>query len=116
LELSGRVALVTGGAVRLGRAISEALAGEEMKLVVHYHASSSAADQLCADIRARGGKAVSIGADLADPEQVTRLAREAAAAFGGIDLLVNNAVHFLNPKARVSPGHSTNLKIFKQDD
>jgi pteridine reductase len=65
-----------------------------MKLVVHYHSSSSAADQLCADIRARGGKAVSIGADLADPEQVTRLAREAAAAFGGIDLLVNNASVF----------------------
>ena len=94
MELSGRVALVTGGAVRLGRAISLALAGRGMRLVVHYNASAGPADELCDLIRRQGGEAVSIGADLSDSDKVRRLAREAAEAFGGIDVLVNNASVF----------------------
>ena len=87
-------ALVTGGAVRIGRAISEALAGDGYDVVVHYHASSDAADALVGEIEASGGRATAIGADLADADQVEGLAREAAAAFGGVDVLVNNASVF----------------------
>src|SRR5688572_20025477 len=89
-----KVALVTGGAVRVGRAISLALAGEGMRVVVHYNSSSKAADELCAEIRAGGGEAVAIGGDLARPEQVRRVADEAERAFGGVDVLVNNASVF----------------------
>lgn len=94
MDLSGKVALVTGGAVRVGRAISLALAGEGMRIVVHYHSSSGDADRLVDEIRAGGGEAVAIGADLSRGAEVERLAREAADAFGGIDVLVNNASVF----------------------
>ena len=94
MELNGKVALVTGGAVRLGRAMAAALAGEGMRMVIHYNSSSGPADELVGEIRARGGEAVAIGADLARGEEVERLAREAVAAFGGVDVLVNSASVF----------------------
>ncbi|HEX5727557.1 MAG TPA: SDR family oxidoreductase [Longimicrobiaceae bacterium] len=99
MELAGRVALVTGGAVRVGRALSLALAGRGMRLVVHYHASADAAEALCARVRAAGGEAVAIGADLSRGAETERLAREAVAAFGGVDVLVNSAAVF--PPARL---------------
>ena len=89
-----RVALVTGGAIRIGRAISSALAEDGYRLVVHYNSSSDAADELVDEVRAKGGEAVAIGADLADAEAVRRLAADALEAFGGIDVLVNNASVF----------------------
>ncbi|MFL5384304.1 MAG: SDR family NAD(P)-dependent oxidoreductase [Longimicrobiaceae bacterium] len=89
-----KVALVTGGAVRVGRAISLALAGEGMRLVVHYNSSSDAAEELCREIRDGGGEAVAIGGDLARAEEVRRVAGEAEGAFGGVDVLVNNASVF----------------------
>jgi pteridine reductase len=94
MELHGKVALVTGGAVRLGRAMASALAGEGMRLVVHYNSSRGPADELVDEIRGGGGEAVAIGADLARGEEVERLAREAVAAFGGVDVLVNSASVF----------------------
>lgn len=90
----GRIALVTGGAVRVGRAISSALAEDGYRLVIHYNSSSGPADELVDEIRAKGGEAVAIGTDLADADAVRRLAEEAIAAFGGIDVLVNNASVF----------------------
>ena len=94
MHLSGKVALVTGGAVRVGRAITEALAREGMRVVVHYNSSSGPADEVCDEIRRGGGEAVAIGADLSKVEEVKRLADEARDAFGGIDVLVNNASVF----------------------
>lgn len=92
--LHGKVALVTGGAVRIGRAISMALAGQGMRLVVHYNSSSGPADELVGQIEEQGGEAVAIGADLSRGDEVERVAREAVAAFGGIDVLVNSASVF----------------------
>jgi pteridine reductase len=86
--------LVTGGAVRIGRAIASALAEDGYRLVVHYNSSAGPADELVDEIRAKGGEAVAIGADLADAEAVRRLAKEAVEAFGGIDVLVNSASVF----------------------
>jgi NAD(P)-dependent dehydrogenase (short-subunit alcohol dehydrogenase family) len=94
VELAGRCALVTGGAVRVGRALVLALAGEGMRLVVHYGSSREEAEGLVGEIRQTGGQAISISADLARVEEVERLAREAEAAFGGVDVLVNNASVF----------------------
>ncbi|HYR11252.1 MAG TPA: SDR family oxidoreductase [Longimicrobium sp.] len=91
---AGPVALVTGGAVRVGRAISSALAEDGYRLIIHYNSSSGPADELVDEVRAKGGEAVAIGVDLADAEAVRRLASEAVAAFGGVDLLVNNASVF----------------------
>lgn len=89
-----RVALVTGGAVRVGRAIASALAEDGYSLIIHYNSSAGPADELVNEIRAKGGEAVAIGADLADAEAVRRLASHAVDAFGGIDVLVNNASVF----------------------
>ena len=89
-----KTALVTGGAMRVGRAISLALAAEGMRVVVHYNSSSSEADALVEEIRRGGGEAAAIGADLSRVEEVRRLADEAPRIFGGIDVLVNNASVF----------------------
>jgi len=94
MDLSGKIALVTGGAVRLGRAHTLALAGRGMRVVIHYNSSSGDADALVGEIRGKGGEAVAIGADLSKGGEVERLAREAADAFGGVDVLVNNASVF----------------------
>jgi NAD(P)-dependent dehydrogenase (short-subunit alcohol dehydrogenase family) len=89
-------ALVTGGAVRVGRALALGLAEEGLRVAVHYHGSVDAAHELVESIRAAGGEAVALRADLARQEEVERLAREAEAAFGGagVDVLVNNASVF----------------------
>lgn len=94
MQLEGSTALVTGGAVRVGRAISFALARGGARVVVHHNRSGDAARELVQEIRDAGGEAVAIGADLADLDQVEGLAREAERPFGPIDLLVNNASIF----------------------
>ena len=91
---TGRTALVTGGAVRVGRAISLALSAAGARVVVHYNSSAGPADELVEEIRAAGGEATAVAADLSDLKQVRRLASEAEQPFGPIDLLVNNASVF----------------------
>jgi pteridine reductase len=91
---AGKVALVTGGGIRVGRAIALGLAEAGARVVVHYNRSAKEADEVVALVRERGGEAVSIGADLARHAEVERLAREALAAFGGVDILVNSASIF----------------------
>ena len=90
-ELAGQVAIVTGGGRGIGRAICERLAGEGCALVVNYHASRRAADELVAAIRAGSGQAVAVGGSIADPATGPSLAAAALEQFGRIDILVNNA-------------------------
>lgn len=87
-------ALITGGAVRVGRALARALAEDGYRVVVHYGGSAAEAESLVAEICGAGGEAVALQADLARAEEVERLAREAEAAWGGVDVLVNNASVF----------------------
>jgi pteridine reductase len=93
MDLDGSTALVTGGAVRVGRAISLALAAAGARVLVHYNSSAAEAEELVDEIRSGGGKADSLGADLRSLREVERLAREAE-AIAPIDLLVNNASVF----------------------
>lgn len=88
---SGRVALVTGGARRLGRAFTVALAARGMRVAVHYGASESEADEVVNAIRAAGGEAESFGADLRDTAQAIALPARVVERFGQLDLLVNSA-------------------------
>lgn len=92
--LSGSTALVTGGAVRVGRAISQALAREGAQVIVHYNSSEGPAESLVREIEASGGKAARIPADLSDISEVQRLAEEAETLLGPIDILINNASTF----------------------
>jgi NAD(P)-dependent dehydrogenase (short-subunit alcohol dehydrogenase family) len=90
-----RVALVTGGAKRIGRAIVERLVAEGYAAVIHCNASRGEADALAAELMAKGGKAAVVQADLANPDQVAGLMVEASRCFGPITLLVNNASLFI---------------------
>lgn len=87
-------ALVTGAAKRIGKALALHLAGQGFSVTVHYNNSEAEAQQLVADIQADGGKATAIQADLADMKAVERLEAQAAAQFGPVTLLVNNASTF----------------------
>lgn len=89
--LEGRVALVTGGARRLGRAFVEALAGRGMRLAIHYGQSAEAAEALVAELTATGHEAVALGADLTDPTAALALPDRVVDAFGQLDVLVNSA-------------------------
>ncbi|MBI3029871.1 MAG: SDR family oxidoreductase [Candidatus Rokubacteria bacterium] len=92
--LSGRVALVTGGAIRLGRAISLALARAGCDVAVNYLRSKPAALATAHEIRALGVEAAAIRADVASPADVKRLVAGTVRRFGRLDLVVNNAGTF----------------------
>jgi NAD(P)-dependent dehydrogenase (short-subunit alcohol dehydrogenase family) len=90
-----RVALVTGGAKRVGAAIVRALAAQGHAVVIHCNTSREEAERLAGEIVASGGRAAVIAADLADPAAVAGVMEDAAAAFGPPTLLVNCASVFL---------------------
>ena len=87
-------ALVTGGAQRIGCAITLALARAGFAVAIHANASVRAAEALRATIADAGGRAVVVAADLAEHEAVVGLVPAAAAAIGPLTLLVNNAARF----------------------
>jgi 3-oxoacyl-[acyl-carrier protein] reductase len=85
------VALVTGGSGGIGRAICERLAADGFKVAVHFRSNAAAANAVVERIGSKGGTAQAFGADLTDPEQVKALVARVVSAFGGVDVLVNNA-------------------------
>jgi NAD(P)-dependent dehydrogenase (short-subunit alcohol dehydrogenase family) len=91
LHLSGKVALVTGGANGVGREIALALAAEGAAVAVNYRNSAAAAQSVVADIAAKGGRAIACGADVADFDAVSGMVARVAAELGRLDILVNNA-------------------------
>ncbi len=88
-------ALVTGGALRLGRAIALALAHRGMDVAIGYHRSMREAAATVRQLTAGGARAVALPADLTDPRAAGHLVRAAARALGGLDVLVNNAAVFV---------------------
>lgn len=90
-ELAGRVALVTGGARNIGRAISRALAAGGAAIMVNANTSKDAAAETVKMIEAAGGRAALHIADVTDAGAIARMVDATVARFGRIDLLVNNA-------------------------
>lgn len=95
MELTGKVALVTGAGRRVGRAIAEALAREGMRTAIHFNESRAGADDLCAAVRAGGGEAEAFQADLLDAAAGGRLVDGVVRRFGALDVLVNSAAVML---------------------
>ena len=91
IDLSERVALVTGGSRGIGRAVCELLARAGARVAVSFRADSTAADEVVAAIRSSGGEAMTVAGDIADPGQARQLIRGVLAAWQRLDILVNNA-------------------------
>jgi glucose 1-dehydrogenase len=89
--LLGQKALVTGASSGIGRAIAQSLADAGAEVVVNYASGMDKAQELVREIRAKGGQAVAIKADVSDELQVQSMFREAIDALGTIDILINNA-------------------------
>ncbi|HLT01627.1 MAG TPA: SDR family NAD(P)-dependent oxidoreductase, partial [Geminicoccaceae bacterium] len=90
-ELDGAVAIVTGSAKNIGRAIALQLADAGAAVVINARTSREAAEATAGEIVKRGGRAVVHLADVSIPKQVDGLVAAAVDNFGGLDLLVNNA-------------------------
>lgn len=105
MVLEGKVAIITGAAKRVGRAIALALAERGAELVVHYHESAREAQALLAEAKRAGGKPLAVRADLADPAAVAEIVGAARQAFGRVDILINSAaVFFRTPLAELTVG------------
>jgi 3-oxoacyl-[acyl-carrier protein] reductase len=105
-NLQGKVALVTGASKGIGAAIAQELASRGAAVAVNYAGSKAAAEKLVADIKARGGKAVAVQADLSDSDSIGPLVAKVARELGPIDILVNNAgIYEFSPIDVVTPEH-----------
>jgi 3-oxoacyl-[acyl-carrier protein] reductase len=88
---TSKVAIVTGASRGIGAAVAERLAGDGFTVVINYSGDTKSAETLARKIEAKGGRALAVKADVSDPTAVRGLFDAAAAAFGGIDVLINNA-------------------------
>jgi 3-oxoacyl-[acyl-carrier protein] reductase len=105
-NLEGKVALVTGASKGIGAAIARELADRGAAVAVNYSGSKAGADKVVAEIKAKGGKAIAVQANLADPDTIGPLVSTVAAQLGPIDILVNNAgVYEFGALEQITPEH-----------
>jgi 3-oxoacyl-[acyl-carrier protein] reductase len=88
---TNRVAIVTGASRGIGAAVAERLATDDFTVVINYSGDAKSAEALARRIEDKGGRALTAKADVSDPNAVRRMFDAAESAFGGVDVLVNNA-------------------------
>ena len=89
--MTNKVALITGGAKGIGRAIALDLAAQQWSVAICYRTSKAAADETSAAIRARGGQALAVQCDVSDPKAAGDLVSQVESRWGRIDALINGA-------------------------
>ena len=90
-DLKGKAVLITGASTGIGAAAARAFGAAGANVAVHYNTSKAEAGRVAADVESAGGKSVTVGGDVTDHQNVRRIVAETLAAFGRIDVLVNNA-------------------------
>ncbi|MDH4125576.1 MAG: pteridine reductase [Gammaproteobacteria bacterium] len=110
-SLTGKVALVTGAARRIGAAISRCLHRQGVSVAIHYRGSHAEADALCADLNAlRPDSALAVHADLAEIDKLPALIDQVTAWQGRLDILINNASSFYpTPVGEITAAHWDDL-------
>lgn len=108
-DLTGKVAVITGGSKGIGQSIALRFAQEQMKVVINYHSDKAGADKAVNAIKENGGDAVAVQADVSKEEGVKALLEAADQNFGGMDIWVNNAGMELKSKT-----HEVSLEDWKK--
>ncbi|MGD8345339.1 MAG: SDR family oxidoreductase [Desulfobacterales bacterium] len=90
-NLTGKIALVTGSSRGIGRAIAERLCREGASVAINYISNANSAEEIAAEMKAAGGDAITLPADVSKLEDIQRLFDQAIDHFGRLDILVNNA-------------------------
>ena len=115
-ELKGRIALVTGASRGLGRAIALRLAQAGAAVGVNYREQAEAAEEVAREIRARGGRALAVRADVADAAQVRDMVVRVVSELGDVDILVNNAgVYHRGDLGDFDPGQLETMRQINVD-
>ena len=108
-RLTGKTAIVTGASGGIGAAIARRLAADGARTVVNFRSGRERADAVVTAIEAAGGEAVAVQADVSEVGQVAKLFHDAVAAFGRVDLLVNNAA------VRGDPAAAADIQVAQYD-
>jgi len=111
MRLDSAIALVTGGAVRIGEAICRALAAKGCTVAVHYNRSEREARRLVETVREGGGNAFTVRGDLRSAEDCAGIVRAVCSEAGGIDILVNNAAVFHKDTLLTSDGDKLTAEL-----
>jgi 3-oxoacyl-[acyl-carrier protein] reductase len=105
-RLKGKVAVVTGASKGIGASIAEHLAAEGASVVVNYARSKAGAEAVVKRINEKGGKALAVQADVSKPEEIKQLFAQTQAAYGDLDVLVNNAgIYEFSPLESITAEH-----------
>jgi len=91
VQLENKVAIVTGSSLGIGRAIAVAFGREGASVAINYRSHPDEGDQAVQEIEKAGGKAISVKADVSEPEEVKGLIQKTVQEFGRLDVMVNNA-------------------------
>lgn len=109
-KLTGKVAVVTGASKGIGAAIAQELAKDGATVIVNYASSAQGADAVVSKIKAVGGNAKAVRADVSKPAEAKTLIESAVSGFGRIDILVNNAgVYEFLPLEQITEDHFDRL-------